>query len=112
MVDTRELSAEKLREQPVIDPWGHPYEAAELIASDHSRIFVFSLGPDGISETLGNDADDISPWTDRYSWLAAVHPTMQVASLFAVGLVGVVSSGSFLIGRRRNSIIQAQQAAT
>lgn len=109
--DLGDLSAEALRDHSVIDPWGNYYEAVEVVATDRSHTFVFSRGPDGHSETLGNDADDIALWTDRITWLAAVHPARQVASLLAVGLAGIVSSVSFLIGRRQHSIKEAQLAA-
>ena len=101
--DLRDLSADALRDHPVIDPWGNFYEAVEVVATNRSHTFVFSRGPDGNSESLGNDADDIAPWTDRFTWLAAVHPTRQVAILLAVGIAGIVSSVSFLIGWRRSS---------
>jgi hypothetical protein len=111
MSDVRDLSADVLRDRPVNDPWGNLYEAVEVVTTDRSHPLVFSRGPDGQSETLGNDADDIALWTDRFTWLASVHPARQVASLLLVGLAGIVSSVSFLIGRR-HSIKEAQQAAS
>lgn len=110
-LDIRELSAEKLLEHPVIDPWGNRYEVAEVVSTDRSRTQIFSRGPDGQSVTLGNDADDVAPWSDRWSWLAAVHPTTQVGCLLAIGLVGIFSSVSYLFGRNRHPKIQAQQVA-
>ena len=104
-LDIREFSAEMHLEDPVIDPWGNCYEVTEVVATGRSRTHVFSRGPDGQSVTLGNDADDIAPWSDRWSWLAAIHAATQVGILLAIGLVGIVSSASYLVGRRRNPII-------
>ena len=109
MTDVHAVSTAALRENPVIDPWGSRYVEAQVTATNRSRSFVFSLGPDRQSETLGNDPDDIAPWTKRRSWLAEVHSTKMVACLFAIALAAVVSSGSFLLGRHRHLKIQAQQ---
>jgi Type II secretion system (T2SS), protein G len=49
----------------VIDPWGHPYLRVTANSGVRSATWLFSQGPDGQSETLGNDPDDIAPWKKR-----------------------------------------------
>ena len=53
-----------------VDAWGRPLQ---IIESNQKSIFgfdcgisVFSFGADGVSETSGNDPDDINSWDDHH----------------------------------------------
>ncbi len=51
--------------QRQVDPWGHPYLSRRRIALQNGAIVsvgFYSRGQDGISKSLGNDADDINSW--------------------------------------------------
>lgn len=86
------------------DPWGNPYVLVRAESSLGFYYYVFSCGPDGASETLGNDADDIAPWTTRFEWLAGVHPVRLTCSLFLLfGGAAVVSSVYFFARRDTNT---------
>jgi general secretion pathway protein G len=47
------------------DPWGHNYVYAFPNVHSTNRFDIYSCGPDGVSKTGGNDADDINNWTIR-----------------------------------------------
>ena len=57
------------------DPWGNPYQFAELehsIEGYKSNVHAYSLGEDGITKTAGNDPDDINSWNyDRRKFYGA-----------------------------------------
>ncbi len=71
--------ADKLKEIRPIDPWGRPYRFANEegyflarmfnkifnVDSDEIPVGVYSLGMDGISESRGNDPDDMVVSQDR-----------------------------------------------
>jgi hypothetical protein len=44
------------------DPWGNPFQVVYITGSLPAAR-IYSLGPDGISETEGNDPDDINNWS-------------------------------------------------
>ena len=44
------------------DPWGHPYVYRFPGLHSTNGYDLYSIGPDGISKTGGNDLDDISNW--------------------------------------------------
>lgn len=46
------------------DPWGNPYRYV-LSTALPDGFGLYSTGPDGISLTLGNDADDRNTWSPR-----------------------------------------------
>ncbi|MCA9214734.1 MAG: hypothetical protein KDB27_16800 [Planctomycetales bacterium] len=50
-----------------VDPWGNPYVCVQR--EEHTDCYllprhVYSKGRDGISSSDGNDADDLSSWSD------------------------------------------------
>jgi general secretion pathway protein G len=45
-----------------LDPWGHEYCYHFPALHSTNAYDLYSLGPDGISKTGGNDADDIGNW--------------------------------------------------
>lgn len=44
------------------DPWGHPYVYRFPGVHNTNTFDLYSLGPDGISKSGGNDPDDIGNW--------------------------------------------------
>lgn len=72
--DVRKLSAADLQGQSVMDPWGNPYLWVEANSGARSANYPISRGPDGRSDTLGHDSDDIVASTGRFEWLAHLHP--------------------------------------
>jgi hypothetical protein len=53
-----------------LDPWGHPYRCVSPKASPDGQsthdVGVYSMGQDGVSESNGNDPDDINSWDDHH----------------------------------------------
>lgn len=48
------------------DPWGKPLQVVERLDDDgRKRFAAYSFGRDGISDTDGNDPDDINSWSDN-----------------------------------------------
>jgi hypothetical protein len=58
-----------LRDDSVeLDPWGNPYHCGrdmELVDGRVIPIGIYSLGEDGLSQTQGNDSDDINSWDEN-----------------------------------------------
>jgi len=48
-----------------LDPWGHAYAYRCPGAHNTNGFDLFSSGPDGISKSGGDDADDIASWPKR-----------------------------------------------
>ncbi len=49
----------------LLDPWGNPFQVVERSSHNGRRQFaVYSLGRDGMSQTNGNDPDDINSWSE------------------------------------------------
>ena len=99
MQDLLEFSPDEFRRHEAIDPWGNTY----IVASSSSELFsfdyVFSRGPDGKTESLGNDPDDITRWKDSSEWLASVHPTVFAKWLIFLSVVSFTGSLLFFYGR-------------
>jgi hypothetical protein len=111
--DLRELTPNKVsdaRYRYFHDPWGRNYRSAKVISDNQEFVYVFSLGPDGMSLTLGRDADDLTCQTNRGAWMEGRHPIRSVESIL---LIAVSISGTLLITKlKRNSIIkQAEQVS-
>ena len=67
---------QKIMDRPPLDPWNNPYHyiLSEDLKDSHARpslapdgLGLYSFGPDGISNSKGNDADDWNSW-DESSW--------------------------------------------
>lgn len=101
MQDLRELSPEDVREYAVWDPWGNPYRVATTTSGDSSLEYIFSSGPDGRSESLGQDPDDITVWTSRSTWVATPDPAFWLRATFGFGVLALVGVVSFILGRSR-----------
>jgi hypothetical protein len=56
---------QQLREHPGVDPWGQPYRCIRnrhLTDGTLVELGVYSIGRDGVSESQGNDPDDLNSW--------------------------------------------------
>lgn len=52
-----------------IDPWGNKYIYRYPAQFNTNSFDLYSLGQDGISESGGNDEDDINNWDPDHPWL-------------------------------------------
>ena len=51
------------------DPWDNSYRCVSSTNSEGKIRFEFySVGVDGISNSGGNDEDDLNTWSDQHSW--------------------------------------------
>ena len=74
--DLREITPEFMKAREIYDPWGNPYLEATVSYERRTFSYIFSTGPDGNSETGGNDPDDIRNWHSSIS----NHSSRQKAS--------------------------------
>lgn len=81
---------------PAVDPWGHPY--AYLRGDGLPDGFgIYSMGPDGVSTTQGNDPDDLNSWNsgatdpqkEKKKWLMASAGACVLAIIvgFILGMI-------------------------
>ena len=103
MQDLRDFSPERLAGEPVSDPWGGEYRTVELVSDGRSILHVFSVGPDGRTQSLGHDDDDIALWTDRANWIAALHPVAPAKLILGMSILTLVGAYSFHFGRTRRA---------
>jgi hypothetical protein len=100
--DLREITPEFMKAREIYDPWGNLYLEATASYERRRFSYIFSKGPDGISETGGNDPDDITIWTCEHRWMNSQHPERWIFFVTAVTSFMVSScSGVALITRRR-----------
>ncbi len=58
-----------------LDPWGNPYQIIIRDSSNETKeVGVYSKGRDGISESTGNDPDDINSWDNTRQWRSHYFP--------------------------------------
>jgi hypothetical protein len=102
MSDLKKLTPDKVRNPKNYewDPWGHNYIYAQVTSNDRTFEYVFSLGPDGRSSTLGGDTDDMTPWTDCGVWLEARHPVRAVERIL---LISASIAGTLLFTKSKSS---------
>ena len=58
-------AAEILMHPPETDSWGNPYRIQSRATLDE-KPRVYSTGEDGLSNTDGNDPDDIRSWDEKW----------------------------------------------
>lgn len=103
MQDLREFSPEHLGGERVRDPWGSEYQLVKLVSDDQSTLHAFSVGPDGRTQSLGHDDDDIALWTDRANWIAALHPVVPAKVVLGMSILTLVGAYSCHVGRARRA---------
>lgn len=101
--DLKEMPADYPKKRETYDAWGNPYVKATVTFGERTSSYVFSRGPDGRSETGGNDPDDIAIWTGEYGWLDSQRPNRWI-SIVAALVSFFVSSCAFvaLVTMRRH----------
>ena len=89
-------------EPPVIDYWGSPYQTRDLTNEEGAaRLGIYSLGPDGVTRSEGEDADDISSWNsvDNSYW-HSIHTASMIRRrlkiFFASGVLAVATLTFYL----------------
>jgi hypothetical protein len=64
--------AKEMGESPHKDPWENLYRCIRFVHSDDGEartLGVYSMGRDGVSETDGNDTDDLNSWnSESHQW--------------------------------------------
>lgn len=98
------------------DPWGRVFHAVNLTADlvptpqllNPEWIGIYSLGPDGISTSHGNDPDDVSPWRKyvdlgRSERIAQQRQRVHIkAAIMTLILLGIISLGIYVCVVRTN----------
>lgn len=96
MIELRSPDLKKPSDFKLTDPWGNPYLSVNPDPITASDQVYFSSGPDGKSSSLGNDPDDIAPWTKRDAWLRNQYPVRETTSLLLLALVALAGSAAKL----------------
>ena len=88
-----------LGESPDKDPWGNPYRCVERSADGKDRLGVYSLGRDGISESNGNDMDDLNSWSDdSFRWYQNdINRRERIDIAVQAGVITALLYGFFLL---------------
>jgi len=55
------------------------------------------MGPDEQSMTLGNDLDDITPWTGQYEWMFRMFSYGEILMAMTVTSLIATSSGTIIL---------------
>ena len=85
--DVSEEEQPLLGPQPELDAWKHPYRCVrDIRGADEAQIAVgaYSLGEDGVSNSNGNDPDDLNSWDPDCFEIYANRLTVRTWSFFAV----------------------------
>lgn len=64
-IHTSDIGGQLFDREPITDSWGCPVAIIKRDSTDVREppaLGVFSRGPDGVTSSNGNDADDISSW--------------------------------------------------
>lgn len=96
------MPATPLKNRVYMDAWGNPYIKATVTFGGHTSSYLFSKGPDGLSETGGNDPDDITPWTGEYEWLDSQIPKRWIYIVAALVSLVVSSCACVALVTRRS----------
>jgi len=99
MQDLGLLAKIDVLENEVIDPWGEPYLQVSASSGNRTATWFFSQGPNGQSDTLGNDPDDIAPWTGRLGWLDGGYPASKILWISFVSGIAAIGFGASLVTR-------------
>ena len=96
------------------DPWGHPYAYRFPGVYSTNGYDVYSLGPDGISVTGGNDPDDIGNWDkpqqgsgvdDELLFEKVQALPLVIPLLFAIRVIAA------MVSRRFRAVIEGNRVA-
>lgn len=64
------------------------------------------MGPDEQSMTLGNDLDDITPWTGQYEWIFRMFPYGEILTAMIISCLIATSPGTIIWCRRSSRMGQ------
>ena len=98
-------ATQALREHPGLDPWGNPYRCVrnvKLPEGGMQSIGVYSMGRDGVSETNGNDPDDLNSWDrDCSDWyIRDINRRNRISNgTYGAALTPLVYFGLIVCGR-------------
>lgn len=81
-------AAEILMDPPRLDAWGNPYRIQSRTNLDE-KLRVYSTGEDGLSNSDGNDPDDIRSWDEeRCRWYSRRQFAREISfSMFVSALI-------------------------
>ena len=87
------------------DPWGNEYVEVQATADGMTVDYIISYGPDGKSETLGHDPDDITLWSGMYVWMESFFPVRPCIGimLFFAGVASTLATLIIIRGRQQKS---------
>ena len=95
-------AAEILMDPPRTDAWGNPYRIQPRETHDE-KPRVYSTGEDGLSNSNGNDPDDIRSWDEkRWLWYSGRQFTREMSFCMIVSAF-VTSAGFWLLTRKSDS---------
>jgi len=66
------------------DPWGHAYIYRFPAIHSTNGYDLYSLGPDGVSKSGGNDPDDIANWDKPRDDSVPIRDLLMIAAIFCV----------------------------
>ena len=88
-------AAKSLMDPPRLDAWGNPYRIQSRESFDE-KPRVYSTGEDGLSNSDGNDPDDISSWDEeRWRWYSRRQFTREISFCMIVSAL-VTAAGFWL----------------
>ena len=59
-----EFDEKEIENNGIVDDWGNPFVYEHSFPTYNTRTYdLYSTGPDGISSSSGNDADDVNNWS-------------------------------------------------
>ena len=70
------------------DPWGTDYKCVLNLEGAFHSVGVYSCGPDRISQSRGEDADDINSWNTWNRWMREQRVRELTTFLPVVAIVG------------------------
>ena len=95
-------AAEFLMDPPRPDAWGNPYRIQSRETYDETPR-VYSTGEDGVSNSDGNDPDDIRSWDEeRWRWYSHRQFTREISFCMIVSAL-VTASGFWLFSFKPKS---------
>ena len=94
-------AADRLMDPPRPDAWGNPYRIQPRKTFDE-KPRVYSSGEDGLSNSNGNDSDDIRSWDEkRGAWYRRRQFTRESSYCIIVSLL-ITTAGFWLVFHNAN----------
>ncbi len=90
----------QILELPIKDPWSNPYQYFRALDLKNGY-GIYSLGPDGISATRGNDLDDFKSWQRDKPLPVRTQKYRDVSPYWLSALSLMTSFGLFVNSRKQ-----------